>query len=613
MNLSGLSFGWGPVFDAERITRARRWQGYALRSVFVGVLLVGLVLVWSSGVRQDVPVTVAQMAAVGASAYRILTLLLLIAVLAIAPASAAGAICLDRSRGMLAHIFVTDLSNREIILGKFAARLLPVWGLIACSLPVATLATLLGGIDPVALLGAYLVAAGLAFLGCALALTLSVWASRPQEVLLVVFGVWAAWNLGQPVIDILFYNAARLRLWLELTNPFGLTHLPYSHPGETTLLEPTLFALVCLVLGSICLAVAIRQVRKVGSRSIRPRVPRPVRERIRRTRFAWPRRIPAWPGPSLDADPVLWREWHRSRPSLWVWWVWFVFYAVSSLSGVAMILTATLPLRGPQREAPELAVAALATLGLLLVSASTASVLAEERARGSLDVLLTTPISTRAILRAKWLGAFRPVLGLSVWPMILGSVWIFAHVSEPARIGIFLGVPVLIVVQGAFLVSLGLALATWIKRTGQATAWTVAVYVVAVVGLPIISAYAPLGDPATLQRGDTVEHMVLLWLIGMGSPFCNADLSLTVALSDNSSLGSEHAQQGICILLLIWTVIYGLSAWLLFEETVGTFDRCLGRMPDGTRRFWSINLGWKTPGAAGRPAGRGGKIGPRPR
>ena len=612
MILNGLTRWWGPVFEAERITRARRWQGYAIRSVFVGVLLIGLVLVWSAGMRKSGPVTVAEMAEVGASAYRILTLLLLIAALAIAPAAAAGAICLDRSRGMLAHIFVTDLSNREIILGKFAARLLPVLGLIACSLPVATLATLLGGIDPVALLGAYLVAAGLAFLGCALALTLSVWASKPQEVLFVVFGVWAVWNLAFPVDQILFYTPGpRGPFWLEVTNPFTLTEFPYNHPGETTLLEPLLFTLACLVLGSIGLAVAIHRVRVVGCRSIRVRVPRPAR--VRSARFAWNCRIPGWPLLSLDADPVLWREWHRSRPSRWIWWVWFLFYTVSSLAGVAIILTATPPLRGPQQELPGVAVAALTTLGLLLVSASTASVLAEERARGSLDVLLTTPISTRAILRAKWLGAFRSVLGLAVWPLILGSVWIFARAPEPARIGIFLGVPVLIVVQGAFLVSLGLALATWIKRTGQATAWTVTIYVIAVVGLPIFGAYAPLGDPAMLQRGDTVEHMILFWLIGMGSPFFNNGLSLVVALNNNGPLNSDHAQKGICILLLIWTVIYGLAAWLLFEETVGTFDRCLGRMPDGTRRPWSINLGWKTPGAAGRPAGRGGKIAPPPR
>ena len=47
----------------------------------------------------------------------------------------------------------------------------------ACALPVAALGTLMGGIDPVALTAAFLIAGGLTVLGCALALALSVWMS----------------------------------------------------------------------------------------------------------------------------------------------------------------------------------------------------------------------------------------------------------------------------------------------------------------------------------------------------------------------------------------------------------------------------------------------------
>ena len=42
--------------------------------------------------------------------------------------------------------------------------------------------------------------------------------------------------------------------------------------------------------------------------------------------------------------------------------------------------------------------------GMLLLSASAPTALAEERARGSLDVLLATPLSTRSIVVGKWLG-----------------------------------------------------------------------------------------------------------------------------------------------------------------------------------------------------------------
>ena len=210
MSNGGMGRWWGPVFEAERKTRARRWQGYASRSAFVLALLGGLVLVYVNLADESGVVTVAEMARTGVTAYSTLTSLELLAVLLIAPAATAGAICLDKTRGTLAHVFVTDLSDREIVLGKLAARLLPVWGLLACALPVSAMATLLGGIDPVALTGAFIIALGVAILGCSLALMLSVWASKPHDVISVVFGVWAVWLFACPVWSITLDAIARL-------------------------------------------------------------------------------------------------------------------------------------------------------------------------------------------------------------------------------------------------------------------------------------------------------------------------------------------------------------------------------------------------------------------
>ena len=122
-------------------------------------------------------------------------------VLLAAPAATAGAICLDRARGTLAHLLVTDLSDGEIVLGKLAARLVPVLGLVGCALPVMALLTLLGGVDPDALLGAFLVTLGVAVLGCCLALVFSLWAGKTHEALLGTYAVWGLWLLAGPMLD----------------------------------------------------------------------------------------------------------------------------------------------------------------------------------------------------------------------------------------------------------------------------------------------------------------------------------------------------------------------------------------------------------------------------
>ena len=52
-----------------------------------------------------------------------------------APAATAGAICLDRACGTLAHLLATDLSDPEIVLGKLAAQ--DLTGLGPCRLLLA--------------------------------------------------------------------------------------------------------------------------------------------------------------------------------------------------------------------------------------------------------------------------------------------------------------------------------------------------------------------------------------------------------------------------------------------------------------------------------------------
>ena len=73
----------------------------------------------------------------------------LVLVMLAGPAATAGTICLDKcGRGAMAHLLITDLSDAEIVLGKLAARLVPVVGLIACALPVTALGRWSGGLTP---------------------------------------------------------------------------------------------------------------------------------------------------------------------------------------------------------------------------------------------------------------------------------------------------------------------------------------------------------------------------------------------------------------------------------------------------------------------------------
>ena len=164
-----------------------------MRTGFLLLLLTSLLVVWNSTMPMGTTSPIRMMAMLGQWFYVAVVGMQLSLVLLAAPAATAGAICLDRARGTLTHMLVTELSNSEIVLGKLAARVIPVLGLVACTFPLMEILALVGGLDPNALLGAFVVTIGIAILGCSLAFLFSLWVGKTHEALLCTYGVWAVW------------------------------------------------------------------------------------------------------------------------------------------------------------------------------------------------------------------------------------------------------------------------------------------------------------------------------------------------------------------------------------------------------------------------------------
>ncbi len=237
-----MRFGTGPVFAYERLTASRRWQSYGLRAFGVAALLVAMGTIASSRgafFEGTAVTTLEDYARLGESYFFAIIMVELTLVMLAAPAAAAGAICVDRSRGTLEHMMATDLSDSEIVLGKLAARLMPILGLIAASMPVLALSTLLGGVDLLALAGGFLVVVSVAVFGCSLALALSVWARKPYEVVLAMYTVWAIIMLGPLLWASLAHWLVWLRIadwqsvaappeWIGLANPFVVAFAPFT-------------------------------------------------------------------------------------------------------------------------------------------------------------------------------------------------------------------------------------------------------------------------------------------------------------------------------------------------------------------------------------------------
>ncbi len=219
------------------------------------------------------------------------------------------------------------------------------------------------------------------------------------------------------------------------------------------------------------------------------------------------------PGPSLEGNPVLWREWHRSRPSRWL--LLLILLVGGSTTIACAYGASTLWAEGLRWGPPNtpLMIGLFAMLiqiifGLLMLSAVAPMSMSEERQRGSLDLLAATTLSTPAIVRGKWLGTLRHLPLVAFGPALVGVAMATASRTTPPpgaawpshgpRPGLLLLGAGLIVAaifaHGALLASVGLALGTWLKRQGRAIALSVAFAVLVGGGWPILVGFTSRGS-----------------------------------------------------------------------------------------------------------------------
>ena len=137
--------------------------------------------------------------------------------------------------------------------------------MIVCGVPVAALATLLGGVEFVAIAGSFIVSLSLAVLGCVLALTISVWATRTHEVLMAVYMFLGLWLLSLPIWYGLSFGKKLTPppAWFQKANPYVLVFAPYAKPGFARAGDYAVFGGVVLVVATLLAIVSIVKLRRV--------------------------------------------------------------------------------------------------------------------------------------------------------------------------------------------------------------------------------------------------------------------------------------------------------------------------------------------------------------
>ncbi|MFL5331237.1 MAG: hypothetical protein ACJ8C4_20290 [Gemmataceae bacterium] len=565
-----LRLGPGTVFWVELVAAGRRWQTYAMRTALVALLLVAMLFVCAANTNLKLfsasnSVSLNEYSQLGSNFAMAILFAQLTFVLLAAPAATAGAICIDRSRGNLELLLATDLRAREIVADKLFARLMPIISLFAASIPVLFLTTLLGGVSAQTVLDGFAIIAVTAVMGCTIGLTASLYVSRLHEALLLTYLIEAGWLAAD---------------WLNLTHR---QWNPYTVLLEATgiyTLPPDNFAL--FTVGTLCLSAIL--VLLVASR-LRRIV---LRTAGRRTGGGTRGRRHLY---VLNRNPLLWYEWHRKRPTRASRLInlLFALAMIGSSIWAACLLWEPSVFRFNHFAAVGIIDIQICVSILLLITFAVASI-SDFTAQKQPDVLLATPLTTRAIVWAKWLSVARLIPKWLLLPLVLlfiasvadvreyrspNSIWWISQVER--RLAAYF---IEFTLHAAhlfactlMLVSFGLFAAVWMGKFAHAIGVTigVSIWIFAIWPLLIYSAHA--------------EHQNLFTLVlAASSPISVQEMVSADTFWSNWVFNLNDQTENAEVLywtgVMGWTLFYAAASIALFFMTVHSFNVRIRRVPE---------------------------------
>jgi hypothetical protein len=593
----------GPIFNREFLTVPRRPQHHSLRVAYLGMLWVIGVTAWLATVGWMRSATLGETARFGPLLFEVLTYVQLVLFLFFAALASASAISQEKDRRTFILLLRTDLSDREIVLGKLLGSLLPISLLLIGTVPLFMLLVLLGGIAPSQVLQALLIMAATALAAGSLGVLLALWRERTfQSLALTVLFLVLYLCLVRALAFV--PGAARWQSWLDPFLALGIVLDPTTSEGYRVA-PAYLFTAGMLVLSLLLNAVSLWKLR-VWNPSGEPIMQRErpeeetaeAEEKDRTSVHAAPgavRRV----GP----NPILWREIATrayGRRPLMVKCAYAVVLALICYFALAPVVRGERP-----PFAAALGLLPVGVLSLLLVAAQAATAITSERDTGALDLLLVTDLTAKEFIFGKLGGIIYNTKEYLLPPLLLtGTYAVFGCLATPPRghpemTGSMNATSLLCLLGGgavllAFAMVLGIHVALRTQNSRMAIINTLSTIFFLSVGTLICIALITINGRFEYQWGSFVLFLIagiggLWWVLSGDRPsgaltlaswLCPLAVFYTVA---NVLVGkpgsSESADPLIPFLVIAGAFGFAIAAMLI--PLVSEFDVALGRTSAG--------------------------------
>lgn len=223
-SIVSLSWLTGPIFDKELRVSSRRRRNYVLRSAYLLVLILFILLAWTTWIvtakTAQGGFRAARMAEAGKSIILTVTWFQFIAAQIIAVVMLSNSISDEVRRGTLSVLMSTPITSLQIVLGKLLSRLLQLLVLIGISLSTLSVVRVFGGVQWTYVVASLCITLTAVFFVASVSLFFSITARRPYSVILILLIIIFI-QYGSALISFALFGSAKpILALLVLTNPF---------------------------------------------------------------------------------------------------------------------------------------------------------------------------------------------------------------------------------------------------------------------------------------------------------------------------------------------------------------------------------------------------------
>lgn len=479
----------------------RRVQHLWVRVIYLSILFLVMVVAGSS--RLGGSGSLAQLAQESSRTFVWVSSVQLFLMAFIAPIFTAGAITQEKDANTFHILLTTPLSSAQIVLGSLISRLYFVWVLLLSGLPIFCITMIYGGVTTAEVFLSFGLAACTALVMGALAIAISITRVGTRRTIFSFYVGVASYMIGVLLIGLtppgqlveappgpVSYRGSPMRMsWLAPAHPFlallvitGLTPAPdapavhhYGWPARWLLAQPHYGFMVLTTLASILLVVYslffVRRGAREGEASVWTRLlaamrpPAAGEPRTRRPRHVW-------------NNPIAWREAATRGSAGGRSAVRWTFAGLGLLAGMLLLVAQELGWWGltPVSARDWLNILVIVELGviLLVVTSTAATTLTREKESLTIELLLTTPLTSQYIIAGMLRGLVSLVLPLIAVPV--GTLVLFllaalfrAPWDEVLQwLGALACLPLLFVAYSSLAAMVGLQFSLLLKRTVQA-------------------------------------------------------------------------------------------------------------------------------------------------